>query len=340
MFNEIEDQVIELLKEEIPPLVPEKNIQRHSPDFTGNLSEVLPALSFVNVDFKIREEGFVGKGKVERLLEFQDWSGDGATKEIELDSTPIFKTFEIRRPIQIRSYPPLPLSDSDTEIDIIFDILYKKIERVRLYAQEDSEDSPRHDSGTLSILPSKYHYLVKGLPGDKRYYILVDANGKHLKQWYPLPPGVIQVYQKELDYHIDGSTLIFTTAPEEGINNLTFIYLPDKEESLAQIKVIKFEMLYHLSAWALDQDKANGIIEKALTVLTGIEERLKSETEADYEFHGIKPMEGKSLTIEIQGQTIFQKQINYRIECDFLARIPGRAISEIPIEDTSRFGSK
>jgi len=340
VFNEIEDKVIQLLKQEMPPLVAKKNIKRDSPDLTGSLSGVLPALSFINVDFKIKHESFVGKGKVLKLLEFQDWSSDGATKEVVLEPDPIFKTFEMKRPIQIRSYPPLPVSGSNTEINILFDVHYKKIQRVRLFAEGDSEDNPRHESGTLSALPSRYHYLEKGLPGDKRYYILVDVNGKQLKQWHPLPPGVPEVYQDRLDYHINGKTIIFNTAPEEGINNLTFIYLPDKEESLAQVRVMKFEILYHLSSWANKQNKTNEIVEKALTVLAGIEEKLMSEKDADFEFHGLEPTEGKSLTMVIRNQIIFQKQIDYRIECDFTAKIPGRAISEIPVEDISRFSVK
>lgn len=340
MFNEIEDKVIELLKQEIPPLVAKKNIKRDSPDLTGSLSGVLPALSFINVDFEIKQESFVGKGKVLKLLEFQDWSGDGATKEVMLEPDPIFKTFEMKRPIQIRSYPALPASGSNTEVNILFDIHYKEIQRVRLFAEGDSEDNPRHESGTLSALPSRYHYLEKSLPGNKKYYILVDTNGKQLKQWHPLPPGVPEVYQERLDYHINGKTIIFNTAPEEGINNLTFIYLPDKDESLAQVRVMKFEILYHLNAWAIKQDKANEIMEKTLTVLTGIEAKLMSEPDADYEFHGLKPTEGKSLTMVIRNQIIFQKQIDYRIECDFMAKIPGRSISEIPVEDISRFSVK
>lgn len=340
MFNEIEGKVIQLLKQEIPPIVAKKNIKRDSPDLTGSLSGVLPALSFINIDFKIKPECFEGKGKVERLLEFRDWSGDGATKEVMLEPNPIFKTFEMKRPIQIRSYPPLPASGLNTEINILFDVHYKKIQRVRLFAEGDSENNPRHESGTLSALPSRYHYLEKGLPGNKKYYILVDTNGKQLKQWHPLPSGVPEVYQDRLDYHINGKTIIFNTAPEEGINNLTFIYLPDKDESLAQVRVMKFEILYHLNAWAIKQDKANEIMEKTLTLLTGIEAKLMSEKDADYEFHGLKPTEGKSLTIIIRNQIIFQKQIDYRIECDFMAKIPGRAISEIPVEDISRFSVK
>ncbi len=340
MFNEIEDKVIELLKQEMSPLVAKKNIKRDSPDLTGNFSGVLPALSFINVDFEIKQESFMGKGKVLKLLEFQDWSGDGATKEMMLEHNPIFKTFEMKRPIQIRSYLSLPVSGSNTKVDIVFDIHYKKIQRVRLYAEGDSEDNPRHESGTLSALPSRYHYLEKGLPGDKRYYILVDVNGKQLKQWHPLPPGVPDVYQDGLDYNIDGKTIIFNTAPEEGINNLIFIYLPDKEESLAQVRVMKFEILYHLSSWANKQNKANEIVEKALAVLAGIEEKLISEPDAGYKFHGIKPMEGRSQKLTVRKKSIFQKQIDCRVECDFMAKIPGRAISEIPVEDISRFSIK
>lgn len=340
MFNEIEGKVIQLLKQEIPPLVAKKNIKRDSPDLTGSLSGVLPALSFINVDFEIKPESFVGKGKVLKLLEFQDWSGDGATKEVMLEPNPILKTFEVKRPIQIRSYPPLPISGSNNEVNILFDIHYKEIQRVRLYAEGDLEDNPRHESGTLSDFPSRYHYLEKGLPGDKRYYILVDVNGKQLKQWHPLPPGVSEVYQDGLDYNIDGKTVIFNTAPEEGINNLTFTFLPDKEESLAQVRIMKFEILYHLSSWADKQNKTNEIVEKALAVFAGIEEKFMSEPDADYKFHNIKPKEGRSQKLTVQRKSIFQKQIDYRVECDFMAKIPGRAISEIPVEDISRFSVK
>jgi len=162
----------------------------------------------------------------------------------------------------------------------------------------------------------------KGLPsdGEQGWYVPTANIGRQ-------PPN-LQAYLEAVLPAVCFAVSEFSVA-EEGFAGIG--ELEEAEEGLTEICKLKFDLLYRLDAWATELDNANAIAQKAVEILMLARDGLMIEGD-DYRLLKMRPVAGRDVPVELEGATVFRRQLDYRIESELLIEILQPAIKEVVIE--------
>jgi hypothetical protein len=108
--------------------------------------------------------------------------------------------------------------------------------------------------------------------------------------------------------------------------------LEEVEQGLREICGLKFDVLYHLDAWATELDRANAITQQAIKILLRERARIRVQR-GDYRLLRIRPRAGRNVPVEVGGNTVFRRQLDYRIESELLIRTLHTPIEGVVIEE-------
>ncbi len=351
MFTQIEDQIIEILKDCLacerlspPPgwCIPEDNIRRHPPQ---SVSE-LPAISFSPHRDGFQIDAITGMGAIPRVerREVREYVSGNGNRDFTLPSRPIERLLNVERLIRMNSWPPLPMA-SERGVALSIEAVHPDIARVQL---EDDQGNSLYDSGQLDPPISRFKDVFEDLDSQRRYFARLDISsptGISIRQSHPLPEGVPEDFQKGRDYKfriLDGApTLSFNTPLDEGENNVLVRYVPDEADNVSiTYEPLQFLLLYTIGIWVVpdDREKMNQTAEKIIGAMLDFRNGIWPGVDADYEILEVKPIGGRDfLRGRLSRRDVYHKELDYQIRSLFLIERKERTISEIPVRDFTRF---